>query len=777
VIPNYIWPAGASEADHSTYDPMNNIIMLANKEGTDWLDEASQNGMYTEVSLGVNGGSNNTNYAFQAGYLKEEGMLKFTSYERYNLRANVSSDVTKWLEVGTRLGLTYSQDEGDQSNNAEGSVFGWIYRSQPIVPVYDIMGNYAGSRASGTGNARNPLFRLDKNQWDQTQFMRATGNVYAEADIINGLSFKSLFGFNYNTLQSRDLQYIEWAAAEREAINSYSQGNNQTVQWNWSNTLQYTNTFGSHDITALVGTEAIENSFKTSNAGRQGYFLLNPDFFQLDAGTTNQTNSGNLSEWALYSLFGRINYNYDDRYLLEAVVRRDASSRFGTDNNAGVFPAASIGWRISEEEFMSFSDSWLTQLKIRAGYGITGNDRIGNYNSYTTYRSELGGAAWGRTGADVGSYYPIAGGNTTDGAVGFRRNAIGNTAVGWESTTTTNFGFDMTFFDKFDVMLDIWQRNTEDMLYPQQIPAVAGRATAPSINVGEMKNQGFDLEISYNGSALQNELTYMIGLNVSRYKNELVSLSGNDNEFLQGGTIRGQNFTRAEKGSQFPAFFGYTIDGIFQSQEEADAHPVVTEDPSYNQEGVFKIRDVNGDGQIDADDRGFIGSPHPDYTAGIILSASYKGFSLYTNLFASVGNEVANGVNGMIDFNKFQGNRSTKRLYESYDSPYLSNNADATMPMARINDERDQRPSTYFIEDASYLRMQNLRVAYNFNRLFTNKNLFRNLTVYFHSTNLFTITEYSGLDPEIGASGMNQGVDKGGWPTVRRFLFGLQFGL
>jgi TonB-linked SusC/RagA family outer membrane protein len=296
VIPNYIWPAGANDADHSLYDPMNNIIMQANKEGTDWLDEASQNGTYTEVSLGVNGGSNNTNYAFQVGYLKEDGILKYTSYERYNLRANVTSDVTKWLQVGTRLALTYSQDNGDQSNNAEGSVFGWIYRAQPIVPVYDVAGNYGGSRATATGNARSVLFRLDKNQWDQTQFMRATGNVFAKADIVEGLSFNTLFGFNYNTEQSRDLTYIEWAAAEREAINSYSQGNNQTIQWNWSNTLQYSNTFGAHEITALVGTEAIENNYRTNSAGRQGYFLLNPDFFQLDAGTVNQTNSGNLSE-------------------------------------------------------------------------------------------------------------------------------------------------------------------------------------------------------------------------------------------------------------------------------------------------------------------------------------------------------------------------------------------------------------------------------------------------------------------------------------------------
>ena len=777
TIPNYISPAGADEADHSTYDPRSNIIMQANKQGTDWLDEASRTGTYREVSVGLNGGSNNTNYAFQVGYLKEDGILKYTSYSRYNLRANVTTRPTEWLEIGERLAITYNQDDGNQSNNAEGSVFGWIYRSQPIVPVYDIAGNYAGSRAPGTGNSRNPLFRLDKNQWDQTQFMRATGNVYAKVDFVEGLSFKTLFGFNNNNQLGRDLTYIEWAASERESINSYSEDNEKTLQWNWSNTLEYSKAFGNHDITILAGTEAIENNFRENTAGRQGYFLTNPDFFQLDAGTENQTNSGNLSEWALFSVFGRLNYQFQQKYLLEAVVRRDASSRFGIDDNAGVFPAVSVGWRISDENFMSFSESWLNLLKIRAGYGVTGNDRIGNYNSYTTYTSTLGGAAWGRTGEDVGSYYPIAGGNETDGAVGFRRNAIGNTSVEWERTTTTNFGINMRFLNNFDFMVDIWQRNTVDMLFQKQIPAVAGRSRAPDINVGEMKNQGIDIELGYTGSALAGELTYNVGLNVSRYKNEVLNLSDNDNEFLQGGTIRGQNFTRAEQGTAFPAFFGYTIEGIFQSDEEANAHPVVTEDPSYNKEGVFNIADTNGDGQIDADDRSFIGSPHPDFTAGLVFNVGYKGFNLYTNLYASVGNDVANAVNHMIDFNKFQGNRSTKRLYESYGSPYLSDNSQAAMPMARINDARDQLPSTYFLESGTYLRMQNLRLAYDLDRLIPDKTLFRNLTLYLHSTNLFTITGYSGLDPEIGASGMNTGVDKGGWPTARRFLLGLNLGI
>lgn len=778
-IPNYISPAGASQANLDAYDPVNNIIMASNPQGTDWLDEADQAGTYQDISLGINGGSEKTTYAFQAGYLQEEGILKYTSFERYNLRANITTNPTDWLEIGERIGITYSQDNGDQSNNGEGSIMGWIYRIQPIIPVRDVAGNYAGSRAPRLGNGSNPVWLLDNNQNDRTQRMRFNGNFYAKADLVRGLSFKSLFGVNHNTAQGRNLTFIEQANAQRATINSYSESNNMTIQWNWSNTLEYRKIFGDiHDLTVLLGTEAIENNFRQNSAGRQGYFLTTPDFFQLDAGTTNQVNGGNSSSWALFSMFGRLNYQLADKYLLEAVVRRDASSRFGADNNVGVFPAVSVGWRISEESFMDFSENWLNLLKVRAGYGVSGNDQIGNYNSYTTFVSVISEAPWDRTApSGSSSYYPIDGGNETDGAVGFKRNTLGNTAVEWERTTTTNFGVNMTIFDRIDIMVDLWQRNTENMLFQQQIPAVVGRAIVPSINVGEMLNRGFDVEVAYSGTGLQNELKYSLGLNVSRYKNELVSLSGNENEFLQGGTVRGQNFTRAEQGSQYPAFYGYTIDGIFQSAQEADAHPAVTEDPAYNQEGVFKIQDTNGDGQIDADDRSFIGSPHPDFTAGFSVNLSYKGFKFYTNFYASVGNDVVNAVRGLVDFNKFQGNRSARRLYESYGSPYLSDNANATMPMARINDERDQRPSTYFIEDGSYLRMQNLRLSYDLNRLFPGNGTFRSLTLYFHTNNLFTATGYSGLDPEIGSSGLNTGVDKGGWPTARRYLFGISLGL
>lgn len=692
-IPEYIWPAGADQANHDLYDNTleggTNIIMKANKEGTDWLGAVDRIADYHDYSVGINGGGESTTYAFQAGFLEEEGILKFTSYDRFNLFSNITTNPTEWLEIGQKIGVTYSKDSGNQSNNSEGSILGWVYRIQPIIPVYDVMGNYAGTRAPRLGNGSNPLWQLDKNKYDWTKRMLVTGNVHVKAKIFKGLTFRTLFGANYSAMESRNLGYIELARSQRGTVNSLDESDRFGLQWSWSNTLEYSNNFADiHDITLLLGTEAINNTARWRDAGRQEFFLLDPNYFQLDAGTSNQTNSGNTSEWALFSMFGRLNYQFDNKYLLEAVVRRDGSSRFGSENNYGVFPAFSAGWRISNENFMSSAKTWLDNMKIRAGYGETGNDRIGNYNSYTTYASVLGGNPWSSGANGTASYYPISGGNETDGAVGFKQLAIGNPSVKWETTKTTNVGLDMTIFKNIGISVDLWKRVTEDMLYPKQIPFVLGRAGVPSINVGEMENKGFDFELQYNGRALNNELTYNVSLNVSHFKNELIKLSGAEDEFIEGGGLRAYNYTRAEKGSEFPAFFGYEIEGIFQSDAEADAHPAVAEDPSYNREGVFKFKDVNKDGVINADDRTYIGSPHPDFTTGLVFQASFKGFGLYTNLYSNYGNEVVNGVKQMIDFNKFQGGRSHVRLYESYGSPYLDDNSKATMPMALVDDER-----------------------------------------------------------------------------------------
>ena len=780
-IPEYIYPNRGTNVDESRYDHLmlgedgsdTYLITKANKEGTDWLREIERTAQFHDFSMDISGGSENSVYAFQLGYLKQEGVLKWTGYDRYNLQSNITSDLTKWLQVGENLGVTYSERYGHDENNSESSAVSWAYRMQPIVPLYDIAGNYAGTRVGGnTGNAQNPLFLLDNNQHDMRKTLNVTGNTFAKITPFEGLSFKTLFGFNYRSYNSKNINYVEKAHAERGTYDNLERTIRFTKQWNWTNTAEYTKTIDSHNFTAMIGTEAVAYDFNETVASRYNFTLKDPSYIELNTGVDGQTNSGYLTEWSLFSIFGRVNYTYDNKYMFEGVVRRDGSSRFGGNSKYGTFPAFSLGWRLSSEDFMASTRSWLDMLKLRGGYGVTGNDQVGSdYNSFTQFGFDL-----------VRSFYPLGGDNGSQGNTGFYQKTFGNTEVKWETTRTTNFGFDATLIQGLNINFDLWQRRTTDMLYPRAIPHVLGQATAPSVNVGEMKNRGFDLEIGYGGSALGKELNYQASLVVSHYKNEIVSLTGKEGEFLEGSGFREQFYTRSQQGTAFPEFFGYIVDGIFQTQAEADAWATAFgENGTYNKPGHYKYRDLNGDGVINADDRTYIGSPHPKFVSGLNFSVEYKGFDLSGQLFASYGNKMVNYVRRFIDFAQFTGGKSHDRLYNSWGSPYLSDNTKAKLPLAEGNDTPSQVPSTAFIEDASYLRLRNLQIGYNLGKLINTPHL-SNLRVYGQVTNLFTFTKYSGLDPEVNitgsdrAAGSNLGIDSGAWPTPRQFMIGLNLG-
>jgi len=784
-IPEYIFPNRGVNVDESKYDYMmasedgtdTYLITKANKEGTDWMKEIQQTAQFHDYSMDISGGSENTVYAFQLGYLKQEGILKWTGYDRYNLQSNVTSDITKWFQVGETLGVTYSERYGNDTNNAEDAAVSWAYRMQPIIPVRDVGGNYAGTRVGGeTGNAKNPVWLLDNDQHDRRKRMEITGSVFAKITPIEGLSVKTLFGFNYMSYNIKNIDYVEKAHAERGQYDNLRKENEFSKQWNWTNTADYTKTIDVHSFTVLLGTEAIAYDWDRTYARRQNYTLKDPNYIQLDSGVDAQTNEGNIREWSIFSLFGRVNYSYDNRYLFEGVVRRDGSSRFGGDNRYGTFPAFSLGWRLTNEEFMAPTRDWLDSFKLRGGWGMTGNDQMeSNYNGYTQYGFDL-----------RYSFYPLTGDNGSQGSTGFYQKTLGNNNVKWETTKATNIGFDATLFQALTVNFDVWQRKTSDMLYPKAIPFVLGQATAPSVNVGEMKNSGIDLEVGYSGVAINKELNYMVSMNISHYKNEVTKLTGDKDEFLQGTAQREQYYTRTQEGHAFPEFFGYIVDGIFQTEEEAAAWPVAF-GGDYNKPGHYKYRDVSGpegkpDGKVDSYDRTYIGSPHPKFTAGLNFSLEYKNFDLSGQLFASYGGKMVNYVRRFIDFSQFNGGRSHDRLYKSWGSPYLSDNSKAKLPMAESTDTQSQVPSTAFLENASYLRLRTLQLGYNLGKLINTPHL-SNLRVYAQVTNLFTITSYSGLAPEVNQTntnqrdkGANMGMDVGAWPTPRQFMFGINVG-
>jgi len=767
VLPDYLTPVGAKEGAPGT-DPASysssNVITKANKLGTNWYDEIYRTGINQEYDLSISGGTQKATYAFSAGYADQQGFLIHTDFKRYTFRSNSDAKVTDWLKVGQSLSATFTVKKGDMGNDGEGTPISQAYRIQPIIPVYDIMGKYAGTKSGPNfGNAENPVAMLTRNANNYDKYARAMGNFYGEATLVKGLNIKSLFGFDFGTTDQKYITLANPEMAEARSNDALAINHNYNLQWNWVNTLSYDKTFGMHNFSAVIGTEAISSVYTEGNAGRAVYFNNSFDYMQLNSGEANITNSGYASEWSLFSQFGRVNYSMNGKYLLEGVIRRDGSSRFAKENRFGIFPAVSGGWVISQESFMAGTSNVINYLKLKGGWGKSGNDRIGDYNSFTTFGVNK-----------IQSSYPLDG--TTSGLTsGFQPAQYGNENVTWEKTSTFNIGIDTRFLNNaLTFGIDVWQRKTTDMLYQVQKPQVSGVATQPYVNIGDMKNTGFDIELRYTNKAMNDKLMYTVNATLSRYVNEVTKLSNNANEFLTTASERQVDYSRAQVGHAFPEFFGYVVDGIFQTQAEVDAYPAFG---AYNKPGHFKYRDVNGDKKIDASDRTFIGSPHPKFTGGLNINLAYSGFDLNMVFYGSYGNKMINYVRRWIDYGQFDGGLSKDALYKSWGSPYLKNNADATLPMYDINSVSQQNSSA-FVEDASFLRMKSLQLGYNLPKSIISKFKIENLNIYCQATNLFTITKYSGLDPEYYSSDPRTlGLDRGSVPTSRQIMFGLRLTL
>lgn len=763
VIPDYVLPAATFTGDPSAADALYKYpdyqIFKANKLGTNWYDEIYRKGIVTEYDLSVSGGAKKSTYSLSGNYLDEQGFLIYTGFKRYTFRVNAESKFSTWLKIGESLQASLVHQKGDLGNNGEGNAISMAYRMQPIVPVFDIQGNYAGTRAPGTGNAANPVAQLWRGQNNDGKYLRVLGNIFGEATIMKGLTVKTLFGYNLGQWNAKNYNLPTFENAEPNKVAGLSVDSNYSILWNWSNTVNYTTTFKDiHKINVVLGTEAVQNTYQWMSAGRSQYFSLSPDYMQLSSGELNKDNNGSGSAWALFSQFGRANYDLKGKYFVEATVRRDGSSRFGSANRYGVFPAGSAAWDMTKESFLSSTKSWLDVLKLRAGWGKSGNDQIGEYNMYSTFGTNGYTAAYNLNG-------------TTGSAVaGFEPSTKGNPDVSWETTQTVDMGVNAAMFDrKLTASVAVWQRNTSDMLYRLSVPQVMGIARPPYVNIGKMKNIGIDVELGYHNTLMGGKFTYAINATASHYKNEVVSLSNNLNEVV-GYSARQVEYTRATTGQAYPMFYGLISDGIIQTAAEAAAAPKFD---SYTTVGHFKYRDLNGDGKITMDkDRTYIGNPHPKLTGGLNIDLGYANFDLNMFFYGSYGNDMINYVSRWIDYGQFVGGLSKAALYETWSTT----NTSAKLPMLD-GASHSQDASTAFIEDGSYLRMKNLRLGYTVPQNVLDKIKVKSIRVYLQATNLFTLTKYKGLDPELDSSGMSLGFDQGSWPTPRQITFGLTLGL
>jgi TonB-dependent starch-binding outer membrane protein SusC len=768
ALPKYIQPFG-NTVDENTYDILNNQISLTNQTGTNWWKAMTRTGKMTDHNLNLSGGNEMATFNISAGYLHQDGVFIHNYFDRGTVRANSSFKVSNKFRVGENMMYAGNWGVGlggaGGSNNEQG-VLGSLLKATPVIPQYDIKGNPGGHLTASTGNFTNPDQILRNNQNNTNKYNRLLGNLYAEYDLISGLTIKTSFGADIGNGWSRGFSYPEPYRVEgNKTNNGFNENWNNSFTWTWTNTAQYNKTFADkHTIGVLVGQEAVANKNRNISGRISNYFTqdINAWYLQTalaDPGSRTVNSSGGEAKLASY--FGKIDYSFNDKYLLSATVRRDGSSKFLSDVRYGIFPAVSAGWRISAEPFMK-DLSWLSDLKIRGSYGIMGNQDIRNYNFTDIY------------GGGVGSTFYDINGNNGGVATGYALTARGNAKTKWEQAASTNVGLDASLLNNaLSIVLDVYNRKTIDLLYNPPVPGTAGAAQAPNINVGEMENKGFDLGIGYR-KAINKDFSFNTSLNISQFKNKIVKVSDNSTDFPSSGNLTerfpqgGQVFIN-RVGYPISSFQGFIVEGLIAN--EADRAKHTGTGAAYI--GGLKFKDINGDNVIDQKDNTIIGNPFPDFTAGLNLGVTYKNIDVNAFLFGSFGNDIFNATLIQSYFMNFNSNVIKDILQKEGTGNY---------PKINGLDASSRSASTFYVEDGSYVRLGNLQVGLKVPNSFTKKLGMSSARVYLQGQNLFTITKYSGVDPavsnaNIGNAGnvndQTTGYDNGNYPANKIVTLGI----
>ncbi len=727
---------------------------------TNWQDEIFQSGLMQNYDLSVSGGGENSNFRISGGYMNQEGILVETGFERYSFRANSNFTVGKF-KIGETLAISFNNQNPENMGGGR-SLIEHAIKSAPYLSVYNSnnLGGFQGPSNGQDGqDAENPV-RAQTLGEALNKSVGITGSIFGEYEITEGLKFKSQVGLQYRTFNNN--RFIPSFNDDSEGAThafGYAQitknsGTLQTIQL--TNSLNYEKTFAAvHNFEFLLLADKYENKLTNINITSQ-----NPISDQVDQVSLEQATLGSSSfETTKIGYLGRINYDYDGKYLFAASLRRDATSRFGANNRWGTFPSVAAGWNIAKEDFMA--DSNLSNLKIRGSYGIVGNDNIGDYLYSATLTSNFN--------------YPIAGAN----AVGTTANGLPNPNLKWEETTMTNIGLDFGFLnEKITGAIEYYNNTNNDILIQRTLPVSLGiHAGSITENVGSVETKGFEFSLGYND--YEGDFTWSGNLNLGTTKNEVTSLGLLD-EFT-GGSFENQNISRSIVGEALFHFYGLQTDGIYQNEAEVAAvfTAAGSNDPDANgnrlvQPGDIRFKDLNGDGNITAADRTVIGNPYPKLNYGINLNGAYKNFDFNVFINGVSGNDVYNtniydleGMNTLF-------NSSTSIL-----DRWTTSNPSTTIPRAQ-GTPRNVAISDRFVEDGSFTRLKNLTVGYTIPDSSTLSKYVSKFRIYVSGQNLITLTDYSGLDPEIGNSTVindtryEVGIDRGTYPQPKSILAGVQ---
>ncbi|WP_046746294.1 SusC/RagA family TonB-linked outer membrane protein [Kordia zhangzhouensis] len=766
--------------------------------GTDWQDELFTTAPIFSHSLSATGGSEKITYGFSGTYFGQEGIIANdkSNFDRWTIKNNFNIDLTDNLQLNTFLLYTNIKRK-TIPEGGRGSALYYALNASPLTPIFDGTDGSGPSRGFayiGTeqGNEIINPFALIANTFNETKVNRFTGKIELAYDIIQDMKVTSRLNFNYADVVARSynpLQYYGFGKVvnnvtlengqfdvdrnddgDRDLFSTVSENTQNFFDYTWETFVDYKKSFGDHNFSGLLGgsirSEQYDGIFATgflvsgpddwSNA-----FLSNTQSFVIDEDDTpngdpqdiqqtlNATTGRAEDRW--YSVFGRIQYDYQGKYLLSAMVRRDASTRFGPNERIGYFPSVSGGWVISQEDF--FNSETVDRLKLRASWGVTGNDKIGSFRWLGFLQ-----------GAGAEATYPFNEALVFGNAIG----SLANPNLKWETNTQTNIGVDASFFDsKLNVTLDYYQKRTKDLLLVPEVSgllgASAGGSSPPVVNAGTIENKGIDLSINFRHN-FTDDLRINVGYNLTSIDNKAIEVN-NAAGFLPGGLFGlNQTTSRFQTGLPIGVFYGLQTDGIFQNQAEIDAHAAQPD----AQPGDIRYVDVDGDGVIEfgsSDDQTVIGNPIPDVTMGLNLSVDYKQFDFGTSLYASIGNDIARSYERFLTYS----NKPTLYL-DRWTGEGTSN----TVPRASTNASNNFLFSDFFVEDGSYLRIQNVQLGYSLPKSVLEKINLDKFRLYVAVNNVYTFTKYKGFNPDVSnASPLSAGVDLGQYPLARTFTTGI----
>ena len=723
---------------------------LANKPDNDWQDIMFRPALMQNYNLSVKGGGKYSTYYTGLGYFNQDGIVKGTNYQRYNIQSK--NDYKRGIfSAGTNLIISFSHDK-PLHQELRGGMIGTILQSVPTLEKYDDTreGGYGGTYGDVV-NIPHPLAIIDDNIMDRyNENVKIFANLYAQIELFKGLKYKLNLTPDFSFERYKNyLNKYDFGLATN-SITQLTERQRRRRNILVENLLTFDRTFGEHKISALAGYTYQDSRFRHIQAYGEG---LPQGLEEIDAATTNRSNEGNSWRSVLTSILGRVFYSYQNKYLFTATIRRDGSSKFGKNNRYGYFPSFSLGWNVAEEKFME-NVLWLDQLKLRGGYGVLGNQEIDNYQYSSTITT--------------GINYPDGNGGLLQGA--FPKN-FANPDIKWEETAMTNVGIDfMAFNNRLSLTADYYVKNTKDILLTVPIPISSGGANDPIRNAGKIRNNGFEFNLGWMDQP-NPDISYGINLIGSFNKNKVIAM-GSESGSIKGGSTN-QNITTSETKAGYPigGYWLISTAGYFNSQEEVDAYAKDGKKIQPAAEpGDIKFVDANNDGVINDDDRVFQGSPFPDFTFALNGNMRYKNFDLSIGLQGVLGNKIYNATRQTLE----DVTKGSNFLASCLDY-WTPENKNASHPRLTWDDpNRNTRAeSDRYLENGSYLRLRSVQLGYTFPQTWF-KGAIQHARVYINAENLFTITSYSGYSPDVNADNANyRGFDNFIYPTNRTFMLGL----